>query len=97
MGAVTQSSEVVTAMDRSPRERRTQPLRACVQASLERYFADLDGHPAEDVYEMVIGQVEQAMLESVMRHTRGNQTKASDMLGINRSTLRKKLKIHGQL
>ena len=77
------------------RERRKQPLRACVQSALELYFRDLDGHDADDVYDMVIGQVEQAMLESVMNHTRGNQTKASEVLGINRSTLRKKLKLHG--
>lgn len=80
-----------------PRERRKQPLRASVQSALELYFRDLDGHDAEDVYEMVIGQVEQAMLESVMQHTRSNQTRAAEVLGINRSTLRKKLKQHGLL
>lgn len=79
------------------RERREQPLRACVQSALELYFRDLDGHDAEGVYDMVIGQVEQAMLESVMHHTRSNQTRAADVLGINRSTLRKKLKAYGLL
>jgi Fis family transcriptional regulator len=79
------------------RERRKQPLRACVQSALELYFNDLDGHEAEGVYDMVVGQVEQAMLESIMRHTRSNQTRAAEILGINRSTLRKKLKLHGLL
>ena len=46
---------------------------------------------------MVLGQVEHAMLESVMTHTRGNQTRAAEVLGINRSTLRKKLKQYGIL
>ncbi len=78
-------------------ERRKQPLRAAVQSALELFFRDLDGHQAEGVYDMVIGQVEQAMLESVMRHTRSNQTRAAEVLGINRSTLRKKLKQHGLL
>jgi Fis family transcriptional regulator len=78
-------------------ERRKQPLRASVQSALERYFDDLDGHDADCVYDMVIGQVEQAMLESIMLHTRSNQTRAAEMLGINRSTLRKKLKLYGLL
>lgn len=78
-------------------ERRRQPLRSSVQTALERYFADLDGHEPERVYDMVIGQVEQAMLECVMKRTRGNQTRASELLGINRSTLRKKLKLYSLL
>lgn len=78
-------------------ERRKQPLRASVQSALERYFHDLDGHDADSVYDMVIGQVEHAMLESIMLHTRSNQSKAAEMLGINRSTLRKKLKLYGLL
>ena len=44
-----------------------------------------------------IALVEQAMLESVMQHTRSNQTRAAEVLGINRSTLRKKLKLYGLL
>ncbi len=79
------------------RERRKQPLRHSVQSALELYFMDLDGHPPEAVYDMVIGEVEQAMLESVMHHMRDNQTKAAEALGINRSTLRKKLKLYGLL
>ena len=46
------------------RERRKQPLRACVQSSLEIFFRDLEGHAAEDVYDMVLGQVEHAMLKA---------------------------------
>ncbi len=77
------------------RERRKQPLRACVQSALELYFMDLEGHEADGVYDMVVSQVEHAMLESVMQHTRSNQTRAAEVLGINRSTLRKKLKLYG--
>ena len=97
MSAVIQSSAQAQVSQLPTRERRQQPLRACVQSALELYFRDLDGHEAEDVYDMVVGQVEQAMLESIMRHTRSNQTKAAEVLGINRSTLRKKLKLHGLL
>ena len=96
MSAVMHGSEAAT-QGMPLRERRKEPLRASVQYALDRYFADLEGHPAEGVYNLVVGQVEQAMLESIMQHTRGNQTRASEVLGINRSTLRKKLKIHGML
>ena len=96
MSAVIQESGA-GAPQLPTRERRKQPLRACVQSALEIYFQDLDGHDAGDVYDMVLGQVEQAMLESVMQHTRSNQTRAAEVLGINRSTLRKKLKLYGLL
>jgi Fis family transcriptional regulator len=93
MSAVISGGEIT----RQQQERRKQPLRTAVQSALELYFMDLDGHDAEQVYNMVINEVEQAMFESVMLHMRGNQTKAAEVLGINRSTLRKKLKIYGLL
>jgi Fis family transcriptional regulator len=94
---VMQTSQPSTVSQLTHTERRKQPLRASVQYALERYFRDLEGHDADCVYDMVIGQVEQAMLESIMQHTRSNQTRAAEMLGINRSTLRKKLKLYGML
>ena len=72
-----------------------KPLRDCIRAALETYFKDLDGHKAGDLYQMVICEVEQPLLKSVMEHTRGNQSKAAEILGLNRSTLRKKLNLHG--
>lgn len=78
------------------RERRKKPLCDCVTTALQRYFNDLDGHePPSNLYRMVIEEIEQPLLEAVMHHTRGNQCKASELLGINRSTLRKKLEKHG--
>ena len=53
--------------------------------------------PAANVYGMVLRQVEKPMLEVVMAQCGGNQSKAADMLGINRNTLRKKLTEHGLL
>lgn len=76
-------------------ERRKQPLCACVESSLERYFADLEGHETNELYQMVIDEVELPLLKIVMKHTRGNQSKAAELLGINRTTLRKKLERFG--
>jgi len=77
------------------RERRKQPLRSATLTALDNYFADLDGQKPGNLYDMMIGEVEQALFSSIMDHTRGNQSKAAEMLGINRSTLRKKLRLYG--
>lgn len=63
----------------------------CVRQSLERYFKDLDGEPARGIYDMVLGNVERSMIETVLHKAEGNQSIAAEMLGINRNTLRKRL------
>mgnify|MGYP003379946300 CR=1 FL=1 len=68
-----------------------------VTRSLEKYFRDLEGTRPSAIYDMVIASVERPMLEVVMRQAHGNQLRASEMLGINRNTLRKKLQQHGML
>jgi len=73
------------------RERRKKPLGSAVQTALACYFCDLDGHPPDGLYNMVISEVERPLFEAVMNHVRGNQSKAARILGINRTTLRKKL------
>ncbi|MDQ8023866.1 helix-turn-helix domain-containing protein [Uliginosibacterium sp. H1] len=74
---------------------RNSEIALCVEQALDRYFKDLDGEQPNDVYGMVLRQIERPMLESVLRRTRGNQTQAAEILGINRNTLRRKLSEHG--
>ncbi|MCC6302296.1 MAG: DNA-binding transcriptional regulator Fis [Gammaproteobacteria bacterium] len=76
-------------------ERRKQPLGSAVETALRRYLKDLDGHPPTELYEMVLCEVEQPLLRTVMQFTRGNQSLAAQILGLNRSTLRKKLAKYG--
>lgn len=66
-----------------------------VRRAIEGYFKDLDGEKASGVYDMVINCIEKPLLESVLHRVRGNQTHAAQMLGLNRNTLRKKMKAHG--
>lgn len=70
----------------------SRTLRESVTRAMQKFFKDLDGQDAVEVYQMVMNEVEAPLLEEVMRQTRNNQTKASEMLGLNRGTLRKKLK-----
>ncbi len=76
---------------------QAQTLRDSVSVALNNYFAHLEGQDVTDVYEMVLSEVEAPLLEEVMKYTRNNQTKASILLGLNRGTLRKKLKQYGLL
>ena len=70
-------------------------LSSCVRRVMKQYFQDLDGEIPADVYDMVLVNIERPMLEVVLSHVAGNQTKAAEMLGLNRNTLRKKLQQHG--
>lgn len=72
-------------------------LASCVEKALESYFKELDGANACDVYDLVLAEVERPLLCSVMKHVGHNQSRAADLLGLNRGTLRKKLKIYGLL
>ena len=56
--------------------------------ALRNYFAHLDGQAVCDVYNLVLSEVEAPLLETVMHYVKGNQTRASELLGLNRGTLR---------
>lgn len=76
------------------RERRREPLGSTVRNALKLYFSNLEGQNPSSIYQMVIAEVERPMFETVMEYVNGNQSRASQILGISRSTLRKKLKIY---
>jgi Fis family transcriptional regulator, factor for inversion stimulation protein len=65
-----------------------------VKSSLTDYFKDLDGQPPHAVYDMVLACVEKPMIEFVLNQAGGNQSKAAEILGLNRNTLRKKMQQH---
>ena len=72
-------------------------LRSEVEKALVRYFKHIEEEPVTDLHRMVISEVEIPLLEAVMKQTGNNQSKASIMLGLNRGTLRTKLKNYGLL
>ena len=74
---------------------RENELSLTVRKMMKQYFKDLDGEKPSGIYNMVVNCVEKPLLEVVMNHAQGNQTRAAELLGINRNTLRKKLQEHG--
>lgn len=76
--------------DRVPQEESLEDVTRRVS---ERYFHQLAGHDTSGVYDLFINQVERGLLRVVLEHTDGNQTRAAQILGINRGTLRKKLRL----
>lgn len=75
-------------------EQSITQLTHAVKHSIRRYLYELDGSTPNDMYDMVLKQIEQPLLEAVLEHTKGNQSKAAEYLGLNRGTLRKKLRTY---
>lgn len=75
-----------------PPDESASELRSAVTRAVRAYLDELDGQLSSDVYQMVLAEIEAPLLKEIMAYTRNNQTKASIMLGLNRGTLRKKLK-----
>ena len=67
-------------------------LREAVDLFVRRYLDEMDGEMSTDFYELVLSEVEAPLLQAVMEYTRFNQTRTAQMLGLNRGTLRKKLR-----
>jgi Fis family transcriptional regulator, factor for inversion stimulation protein len=66
----------------------------CLRASVEQYFRDLRGAEPDGLHQLFLGAAEKPLLDVVLRHAEGNQSKAAAWLGINRNTLRRKLIDH---
>ena len=77
---------------RGDSDARDNELSSTVRKVMRQYFKDLDGEKATGIYDMVVAAVEKPMLEVVMFQAQGNQTRAAQLLGLNRNTLRKKIR-----
>lgn len=77
--------------------RNSKTLRKHTEDALGQYFSNLNGERPADLYGLVLGEVEEPLFKAVMQYTGGNQSEAAGILGINRGTLRKKLKAYSLL
>jgi Fis family transcriptional regulator len=73
---------------------RSVPLRSLTEQALDSYFTSLNGHAPGQLYDLVMREVEEPLFRAVLDYAAGNQSRAADILGINRGTLRKKLKVY---
>lgn len=71
-----------------------KPLRKHTEEALNQYFKTLNGDRPGELYDLVLGEVEAPLFKAVMDYTEGNQSQAAGILGINRGTLRKKLRTY---
>jgi len=93
MNSMTNTSSQTPAPDHvTDPQQVPQSLRQSVAQSLTHYFNELDGQQPNALYDLFMQQVEAPLFECVMEHTQDNQSKAAALLGLNRGTLRKKLK-----
>jgi len=86
------STQTDSDMDAQEQFNQEGSLRDAVTVAIQNYLKELDGQMTTEVYPMVLAEIEAPLLTEIMKYTRNNQTKASIMLGLNRGTLRKKLK-----
>ena len=75
-------------------DNKSAGLNAIIRSSLSQFLNELDGENPGNIYDLVMQQVEEPLLELIMQHVEGNQSRAAECLGINRGTLRKKLKTY---
>ncbi len=81
--------------DVSARSAPRAPLREHVANSVRRYLGDLNGSDADNLYQIALRELEIPLFLEVLEHCDGNQSRAANMLGIHRATLRKKLREYG--
>lgn len=74
---------------------RGMVLRTMTAEALDCYFSTLNGHQPGQLYGLVLREVEEPLFKAVLDYAAGNQSRAAEILGINRGTLRKKLKTYG--
>ena len=92
MEVMQQSAKVVNI---DSKKTTTVPLSTHVKETVEQYFSQLNGYDTNGLYAMVISEVEKPLIEATLEYCGHNQTKASKILGLSRSTLRKKIDLYG--
>ena len=90
---ISNASPTVSDMrDSGNSAEKISQLSHAVKHSIRRYLYELDGAKPNNMYDLVLQQIEQPLFEAILEHTKGNQSRAAEMLGLNRGTLRKKLR-----
>ncbi|MEM9243446.1 MAG: helix-turn-helix domain-containing protein [Pseudomonadota bacterium] len=78
--------------DKSRNESPKQPLHVSVQRAIDDFFHQLGDAPVTNLYDMVLAEVERPVIKTVLQQADFKQTKAAYILGLNRGTLRSKIR-----
>jgi Fis family transcriptional regulator len=68
------------------------PLRDCVAQSVAQFLQDMGSTPPNDLHERILSEVERPLIQVVLEHTGGNQSRAAEILGMTRATLRNRIR-----
>ena len=88
------ANEVIHMTPEAEKIIRQHSIPESVRAALKSYFDQLDGQAPNNLYDLVLAEVEKPLIEMVLQLTSGNQSKTAKMMGISRGTLRKKMAIY---
>jgi len=89
------SAEKTARQSKAAQARTSKCLGENVKDAMDRYFKDMDGHEPTNLHDLVMSQVEKPLIESVIDNTRGNISRAAQLLGLNRGTLRNRMQKYG--
>ena len=89
---ILSEGQVLQAEDFDLKQRRARSIGKFVESKLQGFMRNIKRFEKFNLYDMVIPEVERSLILMVMKETKGNQVKAAKLLGINRNTLRSKIK-----
>lgn len=78
-------------------EESSHPLRTHIEVAVWQHLKTLDNTQANNIYDVFLAELEKPLFLAMLEYTRGNQSKTAQLLGLNRGTLRTKLKHYGLL
>jgi DNA-binding protein Fis len=95
-GAAAKAADGLAQIDTDLAQRLDKfALEAIVELKISRFLDQIGSYYPEDLHSLIMKKVEKPLLGQILRRTGGNQVHASKILGINRNTLRKKMKLYG--